>query len=231
MRWLVFVATAVGCGRIGYAPRAGPTDGDPIDGVADGVADAVACSMPAVFDDFSAAGPPCGTWGFATNLVASARLASALHVAPPAPATNQVANCTADGYAFDRGTFVEISSVITAPSGYVQLAAFDPTHAIEMIYYVDSGKLEVADETGVRANLGAAPYDPIAMRWWRLRRASGGMAAEYSPNGRSWIQLGFKPATSTMFTAGRVVFGAGYYATESSPGTTVIEGWNVCPPG
>jgi hypothetical protein len=45
------------------------------------------------------------------------------------------------------------------------------------------------------------PYDPIAMRWWRLRPEADALVAEYGPDGLQWNELGRDSAGAGLASA------------------------------
>jgi hypothetical protein len=73
-------------------------------------------------------------------------------------------------------------------------------------------------------------WDPAAMAWWRLREDSGTVYFETAPDGSTWTtQLSVAtPTFATDGTAGPQV-NCGYFGTEPSPGSAVLEGFNLYP--
>jgi hypothetical protein len=219
MRGASIVVLLVGCGRIGF------------DAVAQDSAlagDSPACTMPAVYDDFM--GATACAWGATHNVANSDVFGGALHVTPPVPGTQVGSQCSDNTFAFDRGTFVEVPSVTTQATGYAEIQMFFATHSVQLLYYVDTGTLELSDEATNRGGLAKKRYDPVAMRWWALRPISTHqIVAQYSADGLTWTQFGPIKDIASDVLSGLLVFGAGYYGNETVASTTVFQHWNVCP--
>jgi len=180
------------------------------------------CISPGYGDTFDEI-EPCNAFGM--PLVTNGGLATAngtLTITPNASANTMVGCARANAGFGAAGAFVEVSQAAPSPGGTVLAVQIGGstagiTVAPPLIAYIDPS-----------ANTVKTSYDPAAMRWWRLRPVDGGLAAETSPDGRTWTRFA---SSGTAFTGtGTVVI---YVQTDTSnvdPGTAKVEGIDVCPP-
>lgn len=74
-------------------------------------------------------------------------------------------------------------------------------------------------------------YSATDHAWWRIRHAAGTIYWETSPDGNTWtIRRQKAPASAnTNVTAMYVQFQCGYTGTETTPGTLLVDNFNVAP--
>jgi hypothetical protein len=148
---------------------------------------ALAC-VGAVIDDSFDDGSTCAPWGGPyENTGAQLREGrSGLTVTPASIGTSSAGCTSTEALPFrDGGISVEVSSVLTGEGGeYTQLQIFEEVNAT---IGVVSEKLIVFD-ADADDTVHSVDYDPVAMRWWRLRpsTATSQVIAETSPDGETW---------------------------------------------
>ncbi len=71
------------------------------------------------------------------------------------------------------------------------------------------------------------PYDPVAMRWWRMRPITGGVLYETSPDASSWTLLATSNRPSSQAMQVTLFGGVGF--AEAAPGAARFEAVNTCP--
>jgi hypothetical protein len=76
--------------------------------------------------------------------------------------------------------------------------------------------------------VGFKTYDPVAMRWWRIREFGGTMYWDYSPNAFEWFNLG-TAANPFAVTSGVVVLIAYENTSQAAPGTSQWDNINTMP--
>jgi hypothetical protein len=178
-----FVLACLVLGACDYAFRIDRINTDATVPPGDGPA---ACAP--LIDDSLDDGNECAPWGMAyENVGAMVReLATGLTITPANVATSSGGCITSDELAFRADGFaVEVSSVLTGGGGeYMQLQAFAD---VGVSIGVVNTELRVVDSNS-SAIVMSAHYDPIAMRWWRLRPGTPGaeVFAETSPDGADW---------------------------------------------
>lgn len=228
-RWLLLLGLA-GCDQVfslGDRMVSPPGDIGP-----DGIS---ACVPPGISDDFDDPAP-CRPWGFASQgngLAPMMQSGGRLTIAPD-PLEQEYANCTAASPMVlgPSGAFTEISSVIAYPAANTTFKLDSPTPADALVVTLNLTQGRLYFLVGAQGDaLADAAYDPVQMRWWRLRPdpGTGSMVAETSPDGRAWNLLGSAPGT--LPTKSIIFLGADVYGSDASaPGATVFEQLDVCPP-
>ena len=202
-----------------------PTFATPPDGQGSADSPTDGCTTPAQSDDFNGGGTAC-PFGVAYNLPNSARSSGQMRVSPPA-GPEQYSTCTMLSVPFAAGTFVEVSTTLTVTSGITQLVVETAFHTVAFNMQNDDGQYLALVSESTEAKRDT--YDPVAMRWWRLRPAGAMIAGDISANGLDWTPFGELSVGSDAIDDVGVTFGAGHYNNEPSPGTAVFDGWNACP--
>jgi hypothetical protein len=174
--------------------------------------DATAACPDAVIDDSFDDGNECAPWGTPyENVGAQLREgANGLTVTPANIATSSAGCTSANSLPFgDGGMSVEVSSVLTGAEGeYTQLQLFDEVNAV---IGVVSEKLIVVDSEQ-DAIVHSVDYDPVAMRWWRLRPSTRPteVLAETSPDGETWrLEIAMPRATLPSTAPINLIAGVG----------------------
>ncbi len=220
MRWLGALALLAGCDRV--------FDIDYVDAGIDSRPDAPPCAMPAVSDDF-ASGQACATWGFPFPKPNEPTLASGDLVLAPDPALMQTVGCVSQTpFPFgETGVFVEVDAVGTGDAQYNTLIMWwDTGLTVPTTLQVANGVIAMADRNATQ--LGMAPYDPIAMRWLRLRPSATGMQVigDTSPDGIAWTELARESRTAVPMIRAQIQSG-----TNGATNATAmrVASFDVCP--
>ena len=186
------------------------------DGTIDGIA-AAGCIDPGDGDPFTS-GVPCSSWGTMVAMQTAVTESQGALVAVPTPTVaNARGGCTrSQAPLTDAGVFVEIGGALSNGDTELSATGFAITIA--------SSAMLVLSEASSTTML---PYDPVAMRWLRLRPAGGRIAYEYSPDGQHWtiarISTAPAPAVADLAIDARTP------TSNVLPGVAQFEGINVCP--
>ena len=226
--WLLVVVGCIalamvvmGCGRVGFAPLDGAPE------IAYGCSDAGAATG---FDNLGAG--PCQPWGSSTmNNATMVETDGELVITPSTTAgPTTYAGC----FHFKKVPFVEVFADVThaldttaAPDAYTALQVFGADINTSAGYEMDHGKLEFRDLVAGNV-IASAPYDPVAMRWWRIRPDGAAIVGEVSSDGSEWKELGrlHTPPPSSI----SINIGAGTTSLDAVPTGARIGSINVCPP-
>ena len=237
-RWCAVALALAGCGRFGFggdddssadAPGGADAPGADGPGVVDGPgpdADGATCVPGTPADDFEGAGAPCGGWGFASrNGLVMARSSGELVITPMgAPSPPDFAGCTLDNYPLAADAVVEVTAVLGGSGGYTNHKFyFAGRNGGVQVNGLDSSIFLVTD-------LGEGPhqpYDPVAMRFWRLRPEPTRLVVELSSGDGAWTELGSRDATGVGLV-GMLTFGAGRLASGAT-GDARFASFNLCP--
>lgn len=153
------------------------------DAAIDAAPDAPGC-VPTLDDDFSGGGAPCGTWASLNKRNATVSLVNGQWTAAFGQA-DSYAQCISVGTSAvpSGGIFAELEAV----SGDAWFGFRKGTTEITM--YAGYGAFRL-DSAGTNFAFGA--YDPVAMRYWRLRIAPAGdtVISDYSADGATWTDFG-----------------------------------------
>ncbi len=227
MRCVLFAWVEVtACGRLEFEPRVGGDGGtfgrDGNDGAGDGPV-ATGCISPGDPEPFDIGGAGCDTWGTATTSIGNTMTESAGELVMTLGSDLNVtgAGCTEVAFvSFASGVFVEVGD---APASIT--TTFAVTNASNAMLGVEVGGGMIEYSIGGASPVDV-PYDPVAMRWWRLRPDPVGSTTlfETAPDGLTWTARASEPVIYTMVHAGVGMAGVG-------PGTSVhFAGIDVCPP-
>jgi len=74
----------------------------------------------------------------------------------------------------------------------------------------------------------ATPFDATNHRWLRIREDAGTVYWDTSADGFTWTNRATWVSTFTL-TALKVVLGSGYWGTETSPASAVVDNFNLIP--
>jgi hypothetical protein len=226
-RILVLVAMCA-CGRIdfatvtgdGHITGSGDDDGD--DG-SDGSA-ANSCLTPGYGDSFDEISP-CQAFGMPMVVNGMLTTSSGMLTITPNPSANTDNGCVRTNAAYGpAGVFIEMSQVATSPGQTLMvISTASSTWGFEVnalgtttLSYVDT-VIGVVEQ----------PYDPVADRWLRIRPIGNHTQAETSPNGMHWTMFATSPLVPTSPV--NIDIYVQTDNTDTNPGTTVIEGIDVCP--
>jgi hypothetical protein len=181
------------------------------------------CTDTAVDDSF-ADPTPC-TWGtkFGGQYVTSG--GGRLVVSPPSDAYS--GGCDAPiGSFVDGGIVAEITKVIGgSPYAFTGIQAFG---SFDTSLQVNNGELKFEDPSA--SNVWEhMPYDPVAMRWLRLRpdRTRDAIVGEYSSDGKAWEVLGYV-ATTVPATVKPTLIGGVAQGASSFNGVAEFSRFIVC---
>ncbi|MBX3125751.1 MAG: hypothetical protein KF718_03510 [Polyangiaceae bacterium] len=123
------------------------------------------------------------------------------------------------------GVSVEVKQVLTSTNGTSVYFLFDSSPSdVANTRYIEWN--QGALHAGLRTAYYTSPYDPVAMRWWRIA-ASGGSTRMYtSPDGSTWTERGSAP-TPAAHSTGRVEIGAGTWTTQGANiGAVKLDNFN-----
>jgi hypothetical protein len=223
-RILVLVAMCA-CGRIDFATLtgdghiAGSGDDDGDDG-----SDTSSCVSPSYADSFDEISP-CQAFGMPMVVNGMLTTSSGMLTITPNASANTNNGCFRNGATYGAaGVFIEMSQVANYPGQTLMLiSTASSTWGFE-VGALGANKLSYIDTV-----IGTIeqPYDPVADRWLRIRPVAGHTLAETSPDGIHWTMY----ATSALAPANPVNIDIYVQTdnTDTDPGTTVIEGIDVCP--
>ncbi len=151
-------------------------------------------------------------------------------VAPPPNVGAESAGCTtATATAMPPlGVFIEVSSALAMTSGacFMSFRALTQDTGIGGQLVLQYGKLGLSDPM-VGVDVIDPPYDPVAMRWWRLRPIAGGIVGEVSRDGVSWQVLGTIQGTPAAQVT--IDFTAACGIANPAPGMAVFQSFDLCP--
>jgi hypothetical protein len=214
--------------RIAFDAKPDGPAPSPQDSPGDITADTLAaCTAMAPVDAFDPAASPCSTWGSVSMKgLTTARVNGALEIAPMAttPQSGDFGGCTISQYDLGGDILLEVSATLTG-EGYTNATFYFAsayfgiqTHAIDgMIYAIHDG-----------TQAGSRPFDPVAMRFWRLHPTTSMVSAEVSPDARTWTVIGTRTLLDQTTTVGNFTFGGGRNATNAT-GIARFESLNLCP--
>jgi hypothetical protein len=169
-------------------------------------------ASPNTFDGVAS----CQPWGgVITGPASTLQSGGELVIAPDANAIGQ-GGCTGDAPLTDGGLFVELAASLpsTTPSAYTGISFYEGVE-LPFAIYVENDQLTALDYATLRIDV---PYDPVAMRWWRLRPIAGQVTFEIAPDGLSWTALGTSPRVAPASTVTKNLV-AGVSSPEPTPGT------------
>ena len=215
--------TLAACGRIGFDAHAG--DGSQPGDDASGDVIAMSCLAAGGGDDFSD-GVPCMPWGrISAGTGTTVTEANGELIITPKPNTaTQFGVCESSSMLpfTNAGVFVEVAT--TLPFGQTYFTVFDGYTLHRMYVNVDT----IVVETECPYYVGAmVPFDPVAMRWWRIRPGGAGVLYETSPDASHWTKL----ATIAISILPRVTVDvqATQFQLLANPGSARFAGVNICP--
>lgn len=150
-------------------------------------------------------------------------------VLPTIPAYSGVATLSK----YDLGGSAVSVQVVTNPgvSGtrefFFQMN-LDATNKVQMYDSGGSfvGRVQLA---GVNTTAVLPAYNATSHAWWRIRESSGTVFFEAAPDGVTWSVLGQVTNPGLSLGAMTLSMSAGYYGTETSPPSAVIDNLNVTP--
>ncbi|HET9599846.1 MAG TPA: hypothetical protein VFP65_30000 [Anaeromyxobacteraceae bacterium] len=131
------------------------------------------------------------------------------------------------GSSFSAKVGVVASGDVNAKLRLLAAPPLDQTHAIGFAF--ERGVLYALHTLAGDARLlAAAPYDPSAHAFWRLREASGTVLWETSPDGIAWAPLAALPASALGFSTDLVtpILDAVEYGPVAAPGAATFERLN-----
>ena len=209
-----FLAIALGCvGCLSLPERPGPEDG-----CRDGQEIHSTFVMSPTLDDI------CLPWGNGYGNTTASDEGSRLRLIPRDDMSNS-GGCRAMGASNfdDRGVFIEVPTIEPAASGKTAMLLDDGS----VLIIARIGKLFFLSESGGDI-YAETSYDPVAMRWWRMRpdRDANVAVADYSPNGFDWTELGRSddPPPQTYDLKLEV----GVDDVEPTPGFGEFDNLNTC---
>jgi hypothetical protein len=183
------------------------------------------CATPPITDAFDGPGDPCQGWGRQFGNAIVEQRGGAVFITPNASGDNSGGCESIRSIPFvNGGIFIEVPGVMAAGHGFVLFSArgiASPTIRFE------DNQLSL---TWIDGTVASRSYDPVAMRWWRLRPEHGGarVIGEYAADGYHWTQLGAVPDAPEP--AINIEFEAGSGRVDASPGTAQLAHLDLCPP-
>jgi hypothetical protein len=187
--------------------------------------------MPPIADSFDAGHPPCLPWGVQFGLARLDVRDGTLEITPRDDGQNSGGCLASNPIAFDEGgIFLEVPAVMPIDHGFVQISAQGGSYFPAITAKDDRLELSVAGHS-----IAALPYDPTAMRWWRLRPAHAAdttvadtTVAEYAADGFHWMPLGVTDIPPEPRIT--VQLNVGVDMVDRQPTTARIAHLGVCPP-
>lgn len=203
---------------------------------ADSDAMGVEC-LPTVGPEDAFDGPAIDAkWTVSKNMGTNAEIVSGSLVLTPTTSNPQrFVMLSSEPFDFDeRRAFIEITKMVDVTKKTIaQLRArLDSGN----FYYISQQEGTLTFAVVVSNNnsftLETAAYDPVAHRFWQLRKQAGRMYADTSEDGKTWVSLG---STTTADIVGdlRLDIRVGTETNISAPGamhiTNVNSGNGLCP--
>ena len=222
----------------GDGPTVDAPSGDtlvPPDAMIDAMADAMIdgpppapCISSGTMDMFSGT-TPCAPWAtFDETRATVAQIGGKLRITPSQSIQGTHGGCFATGLSNwgPEGLFVSVEDALEGVTSYTAMTAYVAFGTPAQIV-VKNGTIQVTNPNNGIA-LVASVYNPVAMKWWRLRPISTGVMAEYSADALNWVSLA--TVTGTPPSQIRIDIGAGTTTQEVAAGAAVFDNLNVCPP-
>lgn len=236
MRWLFVLGVLASCGRLSFDATTGGALGDgggTGDGGGSGTGDGGgsgstdgsttgACVQPAAFCAFEGVGP-CSCWGTPSTINAGmSESGGTLTITPNANTIGAQGACVRNNVAFGpEGIFVEISEVVSGAQGLTALQIGSSPDVFEID--IQNGSINTTDGS----NTGGTSYDPVAMRWLRVRPIATGTTFERSADGMTWTGFYTSGRVASAMYNVRII--GGTIGAQAAPGAARFEGINVCP--
>jgi hypothetical protein len=204
------------------APVDAPVDAQvdaPVDAPVD-AAPTVGCLDPGNGTTFPM-GSPCNGWGTPFGSAATVQQTGGRLTVTLNAGVVSIGGCAHAAIPFAApGALVEVERVVDGANARTRLELEGSGFSIGT-----EGTMIVARAGG--AVVASAAYSPVAMRWWRLRPAAGGVVFETSPDAQTWIRLGSSalapPASAPLRVLAETVAG------EPAPGSARFPSANLCP--
>lgn len=214
------VIISAGCFSKPERPGAS-TDGAPL-------VDAPPCVAPTISDNFDDSfAPPCGVgFGGGGGGGSESRGGGVLHMVP-SPGVVSDGSCTWASFDFTDGAFVELRRPVNPGGSFTVLQVTVGAESVGIGVENDVETNLVAFETA--GQLASTPYDPVAMRWLRVRPAAAQVALDYSADGRSWTAFAVTVVTQAPTTTIEVSLNGGIYNPVADPGEAEFDNFDVCP--
>jgi hypothetical protein len=210
-----------------------PVPDAPADAMTDAMTDAMidgpspACISSGTMDTFTG-NTPCSPWATYDETRATVvQTGGKLRITPSQSVLTTHGGCFATGLSNwgPEGLFVAVDDALEGSSSYTALTAYVALGTASQIV-VRNGMIEVWNP-GIGVALVSTIYNPVAMKWWRLRPVTTGVTAEYSANALDWVFLA--TVLGTPPSQIRIDIGAGTNSQELSAGAAVFDNLNVCP--
>lgn len=127
--------------------------------------------------------------------------------------------------------FVQVVQAPNIGSGSTELfvrVLLDTNNFVD--FYLTNGILNARRKvTGTVTSLGTVTYSAATMQFWRIRHTGSQIVCEYSANATSWTQLGSAWTPTFSITAVKADIYSGYWGTEATPGTVLLDNVNLVP--
>ena len=181
------------------------------------------CTATAVDDTFD--GAMVCPWGIKFGAATVISGGGVLRIDPPSDGTSGGCDAPVGPFA-DGGIVGEITQVLGgsayAYTGIQEFGTFDTS------IQVNAGELKFEDPGGGTV-WGRKLYDPVAMRWVRIRpdRADSSIVAEYSSDGMGWMNLGVV-ATPVPVTVKATLIGGVASGAAQISGVAELSRFIVC---
>lgn len=183
---------------------------------------------PAAIQDAFAAEPACGGFGHVFGNGNTDIIGGHLVIDPNPDFTS---GCDSDSEMpfADDGMWIEVGAVMPDHGSVglnAQAVAPDPNYSPALSEQDGKLTLFVAPAGTIEAS---ATYDPIAMRWWRLRpdRVADVTIAETAPDGIHWSVLGMTDISPPTIVRPQISAAR----DGANPAAAEIDGLDICPPG
>ncbi len=199
-------------------------------GRVDASPDGVPCASVATPHDNFSSVTACSPWGMQTGDPSITRQGQGMFVVTPQPSIPaQSGGCTTISPVAlpPGGTFIEVSSALSMTGAcFMWFRARSQDASIGGQLILQYGKLGISDPMAGTNGIQVA-YDPVAMRWWRIRPVADGIVGEVSPDGNAWHVFGTIPGMPTAMVT--IDFEATCGVGDPAPGTAVFQSFDVCP--
>jgi hypothetical protein len=181
------------------------------------------CVTPLLVEHFTAT-TPCSPWG-SPYMASNATMSEGSHslLIQPASQLDSLAGCRSNAtYLWTGGVvIVRTKQILTGMGPYTMLQ----THGGgDVAIGAGDGTLKFQRTDGSLI-WAAAPYQSVAMQWWRLRAVGGMIYAEFSPDGNAWTELGHQMLAVTSISID-VMASSG--VSSSPPGVAEFTDLYVC---
>ncbi|HEY6035642.1 MAG TPA: hypothetical protein VIV58_15315 [Kofleriaceae bacterium] len=197
-----------------------------VDDVNGGTPSGAACSITQLHDDFS--GSKLGdAWARSPQVGGTISVANGVADVTSTGTNSLVVLGASTVYDLQNGAVFAEIPVMIANASQNTVAMSVTTGAGDTVTISQTNGIVTTSATifnGGGATTGVTPYDPVAMRWWRIQNTTAGTGWAFSPDGVTWTA---QPTTVHVTGIDRSDVGLAVVSNTGSAGDTRIDNVNV----